>query len=130
MSIFNRKQKRIDSIMIKEFGYKNNTLDITMQHPEFVTLTKGLVKYFKESGGINYVEVGTYHPELGPFVVTVQRKHGKTPAQLTKEARDDRDQWKRRCEAAERLIHAMYAEDEDTVYEEWQSIVKDMEGGK
>lgn len=95
MKLFkHKKQKQIDDIMIKEFGFKDNTMEITMQHPEFAIMTEGLVKYFKECGGVNYVEVGAYHEELGPFVITVQRKHGKTPAQLKTEAETERDKYK------------------------------------
>jgi hypothetical protein len=34
---------------------------------------------------------------------------------------------KRRCEAAERVIHTMYGEEEDRAFKEWQSSVKEME---
>lgn len=72
-------------IMIRELEFKDNTTTMVLQHPEFAHLAEGLVSFFEASGGINYVATDMYHPKLGFFEVTVQRKNGKTPAQLNME---------------------------------------------
>lgn len=46
---------------------------------------------FKGSGAVNYLEVAMSHPEVGEFVVTMQRMDGKTPVQFRKEAEAQRD---------------------------------------
>lgn len=74
-----------ESIKIREFEFKDNTMHIVAQHPEFANLADALVKFFEDSGGVNYVATDMYHPKLGFFEVTVQRKDGKTPAQLNVE---------------------------------------------
>jgi hypothetical protein len=35
---------------------------------------------FKASGATNYLELSGSHPETGPFIITMQRKYGLTPA--------------------------------------------------
>jgi hypothetical protein len=44
-----------------------------------------LAEVFDESGGVNFVEWEVMHPDKGPLVMTMQRKWGKTPAQLKTE---------------------------------------------
>lgn len=46
---------------------------------------------FKGSGATNYLEVRMSHPEIGPFLVNVQRCEGKTPGVLRHEALMQRD---------------------------------------
>jgi hypothetical protein len=73
------------NILIREFEFKDNTTTMVLQHPEFARLAEGIVGFFKAKGGINYVATDMYHPELGFFEIIVQRKNGKTPAQLNME---------------------------------------------
>ena len=40
---------------------------------------------FVGSGAVNFLEVNMEHPEIGPFTVTIQRHHGKTPCQMKAE---------------------------------------------
>jgi hypothetical protein len=47
---------------------------------------------FKGSNAINYLEVGMSHPEIGPFIVTIQRTEGKTPHQFRLSAEQQRDE--------------------------------------
>jgi hypothetical protein len=49
---------------------------------------------FKGSGAINFLQVNMEHTELGAFFVTIQRADGKTPAQLKREAEQERDEAK------------------------------------
>jgi hypothetical protein len=44
-------------------------------------LANSFAGQFKGSGAVNFLEVGMSHKELGPFIVTIQRVHGQTPAQ-------------------------------------------------
>lgn len=54
---------------------------------DFVPLFVGwMAEWFREQGGMNYVEVEAFHPEAGPLVFTMQRKDGKTPHELRREA--------------------------------------------
>lgn len=60
---------------------------------DFVPLFIGwMAAWFREQGGMNYVEVEAFHPETGPLIFTMQRKQGKTPheLQLRAEAQSDR----------------------------------------
>jgi hypothetical protein len=82
------KRKKHIKMFLKEMHFKDNTLEMRMENPEFVALTDGLVKMFKKAGGINYVSVSTYHPDLGMFEVTIQRQFGKTPSQLNIELKE------------------------------------------
>lgn len=49
-------------------------------------LVAQLGDYFARHGGANFLELSMYHPDHGPLVLTIQRAHGKTPAQLKAEA--------------------------------------------
>ena len=49
--------------------------------PQAYGLTAGLVKFFVESGGENYVELSVWHEKTGELTVTIQRRLGETPAQ-------------------------------------------------
>lgn len=55
---------------------------------------------FKGSGATNYLELGFDHPETGPMMITMQRRHGKTPAQLKTEAEAERDELAQKLECA------------------------------
>lgn len=49
-------------------------------------LAASFAEQFKDAGAENYLELGFSHPSTGPLQVTIQRTHGKTPAQLKREA--------------------------------------------
>lgn len=54
---------------------------------DFVPLFIGwMAEWFREQGGMNYVEVEAFHPETGPLLFTMQRKDGTTPHELRCEA--------------------------------------------
>jgi len=65
-----------------------------------------MAEWFREQGGINYVEVEAFHPETGPLVFTMQRKDGKTPHEL-------------RCEAEAQIERLQDELDGITEIEEW-----------
>lgn len=69
---------------------------------DFVPLFIGwMAEWFKEQGGINYVEVQACHPRTGPLLFTMQRQEGKTPHELRCEAET------RIC-ALEEVLHDCY----------------------
>ena len=43
-------------------------------------IAEHLAASFKAIGGTNYVQMELTHDELGPLVMTIQRKHGELPA--------------------------------------------------
>lgn len=45
-----------------------------------------LVETFKAMGATNYLSIGLDSPDIGPLELTIQRRHGKTAAQLKDEA--------------------------------------------
>lgn len=55
--------------------------EMEVKHPEAWRITAGLVTFFLDSGGKNYVEFSVWHEKTGELTVTVQRRNGETPAQ-------------------------------------------------
>lgn len=55
-------------------------------------LAASFAEQFKGADATNYLEIGMSHSETGPFTVTMQRVHGKTPATLRNEALMQRNQ--------------------------------------
>ncbi len=55
------------------------------------TVAYPMVLFFKEIGGTNYLEMQVETDELGPLVLSIQKKWGKTPHELRKEAEAERD---------------------------------------
>lgn len=62
-------------------------LQMRLKHPLFAELTNDLLALLKEHGAENYLSFSAYHDEAGPFLVTIQRQHGKSPAEIAHEAR-------------------------------------------
>ena len=54
-------------------------------------LASSFAGQFVGAGAVNYLEVSMTHKELGDFVVTIQRRQGKTPVQFRLEAEGVRD---------------------------------------
>lgn len=61
---------------------------------------------FKGSGATNFLEFRMSHPETGPFTITMQRSHGKSPGQLRSEANEARDQALAACMRARDLLRS------------------------
>lgn len=57
-----------------------------MQHPKVPLFIAELVETFKAMGATNYLSIGLDNPDIGPLELTIQRRHGKTAAQLKDEA--------------------------------------------
>lgn len=64
---------------------------MAMTAPKFAVqaLVNGMIEMYDEAGAQNFVEFTAEHQERGQFTVTIQRKAGKSPAELLAEARDD-----------------------------------------
>ena len=59
---------------------------LQVRHWAVRLLSCSLGESFLELGGVNCVEMEVGHPELGPLLVTIQRKRGKSPLALKGEA--------------------------------------------
>jgi hypothetical protein len=67
---------------------QGGTLDMSLRHPVVFAMTKSMVEFFDDNKGDNYVETTVTAPERGQFVMTVQRKAGKTPHEFRRAAED------------------------------------------
>lgn len=74
-------------------------LSISMSGMAVQALVASFAGQFKVSGATNYLELSGNHPETGPFTITMQRKHGLTPAEKLEAMTKQRDV----------LLDAMYA---------------------
>lgn len=66
----------------------NGSLDVGLRGVAPQIFAAAFARQFKDSGGINYVEMRmvTADPSVGELLVTLQRLDGKTPHQLRMEA--------------------------------------------
>ncbi|MGY3922012.1 hypothetical protein LA366_02445 [Aeromonas jandaei] len=65
---------------ISQFG-ANDGINLTISGVAVQLLAASFAGQFKASGATNYLELSGNHPETGPFTITMQRKHGLTPAE-------------------------------------------------
>lgn len=84
--------KELEGVTLAEF---------VASHPELAekALIAAYSSLFADRGATNYLEVKGARPELGPFTITMQRKHGLTPAEKLAAMTKQRDV----------LLEAMYA---------------------
>jgi hypothetical protein len=75
-------------------------LDIGLTGKACQVLASAFAGQFIGSGAVNFLEVGMNHPEIGDFIVTMQRVEGETPATLRAKAEAERDQAVRALTAA------------------------------
>lgn len=84
--LFNRtfRRREID-IVLKRAHFEDNTLQMTMQHPEFAVIARELTNYFREIGADNYMTLTLYDPAtLEAFELTLQRVKGRTVSQVNR----------------------------------------------
>jgi len=75
----------------------------------FVPLFIGwMAAWFREQGGMNYVEVEAFHPETGPLVFTMQRCNGKTPHELRLKAEAQVEQLPQAVDGLRRELDLTY----------------------
>ncbi|MFL9590471.1 hypothetical protein ACKC5O_00630 [Aeromonas schubertii] len=77
----------------------NDGINLSISGVAVQLLAASFAGQFKASGATNYLEMSGNHPETGPFTITMQRKHGLTPAQKLAAMTKQRDV----------LLEAMYA---------------------
>lgn len=65
-------------------------LNLHASHPLMAAIAEGMVRFFHDAGGINYVELDLVHKTEGAYTLTVQKKtDAKTPHELRREAESD-----------------------------------------
>ena len=77
----------------------NDGINLSISGVAVQLLAASFAGQFKASGATNYLEMSGNHPETGPFTITMQRKHGLTPAEKLAAMTKQRDV----------LLEAMYA---------------------
>ncbi|MGL6407547.1 hypothetical protein ACSZM7_16340 [Aeromonas veronii] len=82
--------KDLEGVTLAEFVAKqafisqfdaNDGVNLSISGVAVQLLAASFAGQFKASGATNYLEMSGNHPETGPFTITMQRKHGLTPAE-------------------------------------------------
>ena len=82
--------KDLEGVTLAEFVAKqafisqfdaNDGINLSISGVAVQLLAASFAGQFKASGATNYLEMSGNHPETGPFTITMQRKHGLTPAE-------------------------------------------------
>lgn len=80
-------------------------LSVRQKDPDFAAwMAFNMAETFREGGATNFLEWELKVPELGPMTMTMQRREGKTPAQLLDELRAERDALRARVQDLEDCI--------------------------
>ena len=58
-----------------------NSGELRLSDVSLQLMAAGFAGKMKANAAENYMEFGLFHPETGPFTITMQRTHGLTPAQ-------------------------------------------------
>lgn len=69
----------------------NDGINLSISGVAVQLLAASFAGQFKASGATNYLEMSGNHPETGPFTITMQRKHGLTPAEKLEAMTKQRD---------------------------------------
>lgn len=79
--------RRMTEVRLKALEYREGgEIQMELACEVLPIISAGMVKAFKDMGGINYVEWKVGSPEIGPFTLTMQRLNGKTPGTMKAEA--------------------------------------------
>ncbi|HAT2246347.1 TPA: hypothetical protein I8455_001028 [Aeromonas hydrophila] len=82
--------EELEGVTLSEFVAKqafisqfdaNDGINLSISGVAVQLLAASFAGQFKASGATNYLELSGNHPETGPFTITMQRKHGLTPAE-------------------------------------------------
>lgn len=89
MALFNKTfRRRKMETLLHEMHYKDGELNAVMEFPGVGILADEIGNMFDKAGGVNYVEFTVFNiAKMRTFVVTVQRKGGKTQGQIIDELR-------------------------------------------
>lgn len=72
-----------------EFPDKIGCISLELRNPIFAVIASEMAKVFRKGGGVNHVEwhLRAEDPAVGDFSLLMQRRAGKTPAQINAELR-------------------------------------------
>jgi hypothetical protein len=85
---------RFQQLKLESLQMENRTsfsLDATMRGDMVSIFAAVLGEVFEGAGGVNLVETIVEHPRLGPLVLSISRKCGKTAMELRAQAQADAD---------------------------------------
>ncbi|WP_421233813.1 hypothetical protein [Aeromonas jandaei] len=82
----------------------NDGINLSISGVAVQLLAASFAGQFKASGATNYLEMSGNHPETGPFTITMQRKHGLTPAEKLAAMTKQRDVLLEAVHATRRLM--------------------------
>lgn len=74
-----------DDAALRRMVYDESGMTVTLQGFMARWLSMSAVRAFIDAGAENYCEWTMGSPELGMFTLRIQRKHGKTPAEVNGE---------------------------------------------
>lgn len=74
-----------EPVEIKEMNFKQGKMTLALAHPHLANFAEAVACFFNDALGVNYVATSFWREDLGPMEIVVQRKDGKTPAQLHQE---------------------------------------------
>ena len=83
--------KRMKAFLVRCTGVdwrEGGAADVRFGGAAVGAIVEALADCFREAGGVNVVEMKATHADLGPLLVTIQRRDGKTPMDLRAEAED------------------------------------------
>lgn len=64
---------------LTELHLDERGLEFRMKHPIVPLMAEHLAEAFKDAGGVNYVAFDVNCDDIGPLVLTMQRRLGETP---------------------------------------------------
>lgn len=82
--LYNRTfRRKALAARISELHLKDDTLTVTVEHPQAVDIAAALVELFRDIGGVNYVAMRFLDPAtLDAYECVIQKIGKRTPAQV------------------------------------------------
>lgn len=90
-ALFDGRWKDAVQLRLKSAGPVDGMFQFELQAGILPLIAEHLASEFKRAGGENYVSFEINHDELGPLTLTMQRRFGKMPAQVAREANERAD---------------------------------------
>ncbi len=102
-------------VMLTGLNVHNGSFSMGLEGGPVRLFSAAFADYFKESAASNYIEMSlaSTDPEIGELICTLQRKQGRTPHALRREAEVERDQ---ALENAARACEAQYGSEYSPEY--------------
>lgn len=73
-----RKAQPVDA-RIKSLTADDKGIELNLEGGACTALAAAFFEQFKDAGAENFLELSFFHPDSGPFTVTVQKVRGETP---------------------------------------------------